>query len=159
MVGNDNSSATKGSSVTSVAGKNRLPANPWARARPAGSSVKQMASTDSSAADTAATALERGGERTDVRRTGLRGISQTSLWWSSATASWPALGAAPSDARTRSFAAKVTAVRGNGPREVSNSAVLWSICMIGLLSTLYAMLPLHGAKRRHSYCDKSGNQQ
>src|ERR1700674_1748462 len=33
MVGNESSSATKGSSVTSVAGKNRFPANPCANAR------------------------------------------------------------------------------------------------------------------------------
>jgi hypothetical protein len=32
MVGNDSSSATNGSSVTSVAGKNRFPANPCAKA-------------------------------------------------------------------------------------------------------------------------------
>jgi hypothetical protein len=32
MVGNESSSATNGSSVTSVAGKNRFPANPCAKA-------------------------------------------------------------------------------------------------------------------------------
>jgi hypothetical protein len=31
-VGSESSSATNGSSVTSVAGKNRLPAKPWAKA-------------------------------------------------------------------------------------------------------------------------------
>src|ERR1700730_8932976 len=34
MVGNESSSATNGSSVTSVAGKNRFPANPCAKTGP-----------------------------------------------------------------------------------------------------------------------------
>src|SRR5882672_423548 len=42
-VGSDSSSATKGSSIVIVAGKNRAPAKPWARALPACEIVNAVA--------------------------------------------------------------------------------------------------------------------
>ena len=42
-VGNDSSSATKGSSITIVAGKKRDPAKPWANAPAAGKIVSAVA--------------------------------------------------------------------------------------------------------------------
>jgi hypothetical protein len=50
-VGNDSSSATNGSSVASVAGKNRFPANPCAEAGSVATRLEDVASTASNVND------------------------------------------------------------------------------------------------------------
>ena len=64
IVGNDNSSATNGSSVASVAGKNRFPANPCAETGSVATRLEAAASTASNGTLIVIERAERPVERT-----------------------------------------------------------------------------------------------